>query len=100
MVYEYRRATWDEVCELGPQGWRLLPVPPFAEVKQGLAGPQMGELVYTMEREAAPGRGFGASPDGLSDAMVRAGELRMAGMSHLGSLGVAADEMCRDGEQP
>ena len=55
-AYEYRRVTWDEVRELGPQGWRLVPVPPFAEVRQGLAGPQMmGELMYTMERETLGG---------------------------------------------
>jgi len=54
MGWEYRRATWDEVCELGPQGWRLVATPPFAEVRQGLAGPQMmGELLYTVEREVA-----------------------------------------------
>ena len=60
MGWEYRRVTWDEVCELGPQGWRLVAVPPFAEVRQGLAGPQMmGELLYTVERETRgtlPGR--------------------------------------------
>ena len=52
MGWEYRRVTWEQVCELGPQGWRLVAVPPFAEVRQGLAGPQMiGELLYTVERE-------------------------------------------------
>lgn len=49
--WEYRRATWDEVCKLGQQGWRLVPVPPFAEMKQVLGQPQMGELTYTVERE-------------------------------------------------
>jgi hypothetical protein len=50
--FEYRRATWSEVCELGPQGWRLVPVPPIAEMKQVLGQAQMGEPLYAMEREA------------------------------------------------
>jgi hypothetical protein len=55
MGWEYRRATWDEVCELGPQGWRLVCVPPVQEVKNVLGQMQAGEPLFTMEREV-PGR--------------------------------------------
>jgi hypothetical protein len=51
-AFEYRRATWTEVCDLGPKGWRLVPVPPVQEMKQLLNQVQPGELLYTMEREA------------------------------------------------
>ncbi len=40
--FEYQRATWEQVCQLGPQGWRLVAVPPV-------------EPLYAMEREAASG---------------------------------------------
>ena len=50
--FEYRRATWPEVCELGPQGWRLVAVPPIAEMRNVLGQPQMGEPMYAMERES------------------------------------------------
>jgi len=58
--FEYRRATWDEVCELGPQGWRLVAVPPIAEMRNILGQPQMGEPLYAMERETCGGGGGGA----------------------------------------
>jgi hypothetical protein len=51
-AYEYRRATWAEVCELGPLGWRLLSVPPVQEVKNVLGQMQAGEPLYAIEREA------------------------------------------------
>lgn len=54
-VWEYTRATWDEVIKLGPQGWRLIAVPPVQEVRQVLGQPQVGEPLYTMEREHAAG---------------------------------------------
>jgi hypothetical protein len=54
-AFEYRRATWAEVCELGPQGWRLVAIPPIAEMKNVLGQPQMGEPMYAMEREASGG---------------------------------------------
>ena len=54
-AYEYRHATWEEVCQLGPQGWRLVAVPPVVEVKQVLGQMQPGEPLYAMEREAVPG---------------------------------------------
>ena len=54
-AYEYRRATWPEVCDLGPQGWRLVAVPPIMEMKQVLGQMQAGEPLYAMEREVAPG---------------------------------------------
>ena len=50
-AYEYRRATWLEVCRLGPRGWRLVPVPPLVEMKQVLGQMQAGEPLYVMERE-------------------------------------------------
>jgi hypothetical protein len=50
--FEYRRATWSEVCELGPQGWRLVPVPPIMEMRQVLGQMQPGEPLYVVEREA------------------------------------------------
>jgi hypothetical protein len=54
MGWEYRRVTWDEVCELGPQGWRLVAVPPMPEMKAMLGQVQMtGVVLYHMEREAA-----------------------------------------------
>lgn len=77
-AFEYRHATWDEVCDLGPQGWRLVAVPPIQEVKQVLGQPQLGELLYAIERE--------------TPAPI---EFHVAGMSHLGSLGAAADEVLR-----
>jgi hypothetical protein len=61
MTYEYRRATWDEVTELGPQGWRLVPVPPIAEMRNVLGQPQMGDPLYAMEREMPGGKA--ADPD-------------------------------------
>ncbi|HTJ68214.1 MAG TPA: hypothetical protein VL551_11845 [Actinospica sp.] len=57
--FEYRRATWDEVCELGPQGWRLVAVPPIAEMRNVLGQPQMGEPLYAMEREIVLAAGSG-----------------------------------------
>lgn len=53
-AFEYRRATWAEVCDLGPQGWRLVAVPPVAEMRNVLGQPQMGEPLFAMEREAPP----------------------------------------------
>jgi hypothetical protein len=51
--YEYRHATWDEVVALGPQGWRLVPVPPIVEMRQTLGQMvQAGEPLYVMERQA------------------------------------------------
>ncbi len=50
-AYEYRHATWEEVCQLGPQGWRLVAVPPIAEMRNVLGQPQVGEPLYAMERE-------------------------------------------------
>lgn len=61
-AYEYRRATWEEVCALGPQGWRLVAVPPIAEVKNVLGQQQMGEPLYAVERELSPQ--FRAMPSG------------------------------------
>ena len=52
-AFEYKHATWAEVCELGPQGWRLVAVPPIVEMKQVLGQPQMGEPLYVLEREAS-----------------------------------------------
>ena len=49
--FEYRHATWAEVCDLGPQGWRLVPVPPIQEVRQVLGQQQVTEPLYVMERE-------------------------------------------------
>ena len=40
-------------------------------------------------------RGLPPWPGALDAALMRAGELRMAGMSHLGSLAVAAGELAR-----
>ena len=51
--FEYRRATWPEVCELGPQGWRLVPVPPIVEMRQVLGQMQAGEPLYVVERQVA-----------------------------------------------
>lgn len=48
--FEYRRATWDEVQSLGPQGWRLVPVPPIVEMRNVLGAMQPGEPLYAMER--------------------------------------------------
>lgn len=112
-AYEYRRATWDEVTKLGPRGWRLVAFPPVQEVRQVLGQPQVGEPLYTMEREVPaverqdphPGQPPVnrvtpcASPGAIDAALARAGELRMTGMSSLGALGVAADEMCREDGQ-
>jgi hypothetical protein len=39
------------VCELGPQGWRLVAVPPIVEMKQTLGQMQAGEPLYAMELE-------------------------------------------------
>lgn len=81
--------------KLGPQGWRLVPVPPVQEVRQVLGQPQLGEPLYAMERETP-------APAGRYDAaLAHAGAFRMAGMSHLGSLSAAADDMLRQqGGQP
>ena len=57
--FEYHRATWDEVCALGPQGWRLVAVPPIAEMRNVLGQPQMGEPLYALERQAGGGGGGG-----------------------------------------
>jgi hypothetical protein len=51
-AWEYRRATWAEVCDLGPLGWRLVPIPPIQEMKNLLGQMQAGEPMYAMEREA------------------------------------------------
>jgi hypothetical protein len=52
-AFEYRHATWGEVCELGPQGWRLVAIPPIVEMRQTALGQvQGGEPQYVMEREA------------------------------------------------
>lgn len=52
-AFEYRRATWDEVCQLGPQGWRIVPVPPIVEMRQVLGQMQAGEPLYVIERETS-----------------------------------------------
>jgi len=70
MTYEYRRATWDEVTELGPQGWRLVPVPPIAEMRNVLGQPQMGDPLYAMEREARSDERDTLSP--VAQALVAA----------------------------
>lgn len=73
-AYEYRRVTWDEVVALGPQGWRLVPVPPIVEVKSELnllGQPQLGEPLYVVERET-PVRMTAA------DMPVTAGQLKQA----------------------
>jgi hypothetical protein len=54
-TYEYRHATWAEVCDLGPQGWRLVAIPPIVEMKQLLGQMQAGEPLYAMERETRGG---------------------------------------------
>lgn len=61
-AFEYRRATWEEVCALGPQGWRLVAVPPIAEVKNVLGQQQMGEPLYAMERKGEPEYGAALEP--------------------------------------
>jgi hypothetical protein len=53
-AWEYRRVTWAQVCEMGTQGWRLVPVPPIVEMKQVLGQMQQGEPLYAMERETRP----------------------------------------------
>ncbi|HEY2086723.1 MAG TPA: hypothetical protein VGH54_11965 [Mycobacterium sp.] len=78
--YEYRRATWTQVCELGPQGWRLVPVPPIAEMKQVLGQPQMGEPLYAMERQARP-EGESAPGAGLLAGAFPGTEFEHPGMS-------------------
>lgn len=57
--FEYRRATWDEVVQLGAQGWRMVPIPPIVEMRPGalLNQMQQSEPLYTMERELAAGAG-------------------------------------------
>lgn len=78
-AYEYRRATWDEVVTLGPQGWRLVPLPPVQEVKNVLGQPQMGEPLYAMEREAdEPQPGAAAPASAFDAALVRAAAVRRA----------------------
>ena len=72
--FEYRRVTWAEVCELGPQGWRLVAVPPIMEMRNVLGQMQAGEPLYAMEREApAPVR---ASMTPLSITLPGAGDGR------------------------
>ena len=91
-AYEYRRATWAEVCDLGPKGWRMVAVPPIVEMKAVLGQMQAGEPLYAMERECAT-----AQTPGIYDhALARAGQLHAGGMSGLGALGLAADEMCQE----
>lgn len=51
--FEYRRATWDEVQALGPQGWRLVAIPPIQEVRNVLGAAQASEPMFTMERDAS-----------------------------------------------
>jgi hypothetical protein len=52
-AFEYRHATWEQVCELGPQGWRLVAIPPIVEMRQTALGQvQGGEPQYVMERQA------------------------------------------------
>jgi hypothetical protein len=60
--FEYRRATWPEVCDLGPQGWRLVAVPPIAEMRNVLGQPQIGEPLYVMERESSSEYGAALEP--------------------------------------
>jgi hypothetical protein len=70
-AWEYRRATWDEVCELGPAGWRLVPVPPIVEMKQVFGQVQAGEPMYAMEREAMAAGG-GPGRQVVSSSLVSA----------------------------
>ena len=92
-AWEYAHATWDEVCQLGPQGWRLIAVPPVQEVRQVLGQPRVGEPLYVMEREISADRRTGMTAGPLDAAMARAAALQMAGMSHLGSLAAAAGDL-------
>lgn len=71
-AYEYRRATWDEVCDLGPLGWRLVPVPPIVEMRQVLGQAQMGEPLYTVERETTAVTGQVYGHDGALAAVTAA----------------------------
>lgn len=61
-AFEYRRATWEEVCALGPQGWRLVAVPPIVEMRQTLGQMQAGEPLYVVEREGKPKYGAALEP--------------------------------------
>lgn len=63
-AFEYRRATWEEVCALGPQGWRLVAVPPIVEMRQTLGQMQAGEPLYVVEREGKPKYGAALEPAG------------------------------------
>jgi hypothetical protein len=54
-TYEYARVPWEQVAALAAQGWRVMPMPPVAEMKNVLGQMQMGEPLYAMEREVPPG---------------------------------------------
>jgi hypothetical protein len=94
--WEYMRATWDEVREFGPKGWRLIAVPPVQEVRQVLGQPQVGEPLYAMEREVGADRRTGMPADPLDAALARAATFQMAGMSHPGSLAAVAGDLSAD----
>jgi hypothetical protein len=80
--YEYRHATWPEVCELGPQGWRLVPVPPIAEMRNVLGQPQVGEPLYAMERETSPEYGAGLEPGPVARMFMPARGYPVEGRKH------------------
>lgn len=90
--YEYRRATWAEVCDLGPKGWRMVAVPPIIEMKQVLGQMQAGEPLYAMERETPAMMLTGERYD---SALARAGQLHLGGMSIAAASAMAADEDAR-----
>ena len=56
MTYEYCRVPWDQISDRAAQGWRIVPMPPVAEMKNVLGQMQMGEPLYAMERAADPAR--------------------------------------------
>lgn len=70
-AYEYRRVPWGEVPALGLLGWRMVAVPPVAEVKNVLGQPQMGEPLYAVERETATASESDPRPEAQVVAALR-----------------------------